>query len=71
MTHTDTARARTFGDVFPSQATKPRRGRGPQKGETKALVSLRLDREILTRFRADGPGWQTRINAALRRAIQD
>lgn len=32
-------------------------------------VSLRLDREVLERFQADGPGWQERINAALRKSL--
>jgi uncharacterized protein (DUF4415 family) len=31
-------------------------------------VSLRLDQDVLEFFRAEGPGWQDRINAALRRA---
>jgi len=43
-----------------------RRGRPP--GETKAHVSLRIDKDVLARFRADGPGWQSRMNAALRKA---
>ena len=43
-----------------------RRGRPP--GSTKQQVSLRLDTAILDAFRADGPGWQTRINDALRKA---
>jgi len=43
-----------------------RRGRPP--GSTKRLVSLRLDREVLDAFRAGGPGWQSRINQALRKA---
>jgi uncharacterized protein (DUF4415 family) len=43
-----------------------RRGRPP--GSTKRLVSLRLDQAIIDRFRADGPGWQSRINEALRKA---
>ena len=34
----------------------------------KELVSLRIDRDVLEHFQADGPGWQERINAALRRA---
>jgi uncharacterized protein (DUF4415 family) len=33
---------------------------------TKETVSLRLDRDVLDHFQADGPGWQDRINAALR-----
>jgi uncharacterized protein (DUF4415 family) len=34
----------------------------------KEMVSLRLDRDVLDHFQADGPGWQDRINAALRKA---
>ena len=43
-----------------------RRGRPP--GSTKRLVSLRLDKAVLEHFRATGPGWQSRINQALRKA---
>ena len=47
-----------------------RRGeRGPQKAPTKKLVSLRLDQDVLERAKADGPGWQTRINDILRAAL--
>jgi uncharacterized protein (DUF4415 family) len=34
----------------------------------KEQVSLRLDQDVLDHFRAGGPGWQDRINTALRRA---
>lgn len=34
----------------------------------KELVSLRLDRDLLEHFQQGGPGWQQRINAALRKA---
>jgi uncharacterized protein (DUF4415 family) len=34
----------------------------------KEMVSLRIDRDVLDVFQEDGPGWQDRINAALRRA---
>jgi uncharacterized protein (DUF4415 family) len=34
----------------------------------KELVSLRIDRDVLDYFQEDGPGWQERINAALRKA---
>ncbi len=36
----------------------------------RELVSLRIDRDVLEKFQEDGPGWQDRINAALRRAIE-
>jgi uncharacterized protein (DUF4415 family) len=45
------------------QTTKP-----PSVPNAKELVSLRLDRDVLERFQEDGPGWQDRINAALRKA---
>ena len=34
----------------------------------KELVSLRIDQDVLEYFREGGPGWQDRINDALRRA---
>jgi uncharacterized protein (DUF4415 family) len=34
---------------------------------TKETVSLRIDRDVLDFFQAEGPGWQDRINAALRK----
>ena len=34
----------------------------------KEMVTLRLDRAVLDHFQEDGPGWQDRINAALRAA---
>lgn len=34
----------------------------------KETVSLRIDRDVLAHFQEDGPGWQDRINDALRRA---
>ena len=47
-----------------------RRGRGrPPLDAPKKLVSLRLDQDVIDRFRAGGPGWQSRINAALRKHL--
>lgn len=49
-----------------------RRGRGrPPLDSPKKLVSLRLDQDVIERFRAGGPGWQSRINAALRKHLGD
>ena len=45
-----------------------RRGRGPQKAPTKVLTTIRLDADVIAYFRAQGSGYQSRINAALRRA---
>lgn len=51
--------------------TKRLRGRpaGSVAQETKAKVNLRLDPDVLERLRATGKGWQTRVNAALRLAL--
>ena len=35
---------------------------------TRELVSLRIDKDVIEHFQAEGPGWQDRINAALRQA---
>jgi len=45
------------------------RGRPPIGMEAKRQVTLRLDPDVIEKFRADGPGWQGRINAALRKAV--
>jgi uncharacterized protein (DUF4415 family) len=34
----------------------------------KELVSLRIDQDVLAHFQEGGPGWQDRINDALRKA---
>ena len=46
-----------------------RRGR-PPKPDRKQTTTLRLDPDLLEHFRKDGPGWQTRINETLRRAVK-
>lgn len=35
----------------------------------KQMVSIRLDQDVLEHFQAEGPGWQDRINLALRQLI--
>ena len=46
-----------------------RRGRPPAGARPKEAVKLRLSPNVLDHFRAGGPGWQTRINASLERAV--
>ncbi|MBO1325328.1 BrnA antitoxin family protein [Acetobacter sp. TBRC 12305] len=64
-----------FRAAQPAQSALPvlasaRRVRGPQKAPTKMLVSMRLDEDVLAAWRATGPGWQTRVNEELRRALE-
>ena len=57
--------------AFKTATTKPAAA-APAKPLTppggKEMVTLRLDRAVLEHFQEDGPGWQDRINAALRAA---
>lgn len=58
--------------AFKSATTKPVEAAPPPRRSAvpnvREMVSLRIDREVLDHFQADGPGWQDRVNAALRRA---
>ena len=40
----------------------------PKQTAAKEAVSIRLDRDVVAYFRSTGPGWRSRINAALRKA---
>lgn len=40
--------------------------RGLQPVSSKTSISLRLDADVLEWYKAQGPGYQTRINAVLR-----
>lgn len=58
--------------AFRSATTRPvevaARPKAPTIPNAREMVGLRIDRDVLEHFQADGPGWQDRINAALRRA---
>ncbi len=58
------AQAKPFAEVFPELAESIRRQRGPQR--TKAAISIRLDDDIVAKLRESGPGWQSRVNDAIR-----
>jgi uncharacterized protein (DUF4415 family) len=46
-----------------------KRGRPPLENPKEA-VKLRLDHDVLAAYRKTGSGWQTRINADLRKAAR-
>ena len=48
---------------------RPVRGR-PMGSGTKSQVSLRIDTDVLEFFKAQGTGWQTKINATLRASLK-
>ena len=55
--------------AFKAATTKPAElpPKAPSIPGVKETVTLRLDRDVLDFFQEDGPGWQDRINAALRK----
>lgn len=55
-----------MSDLTPEILTRVGR-RGPQKAPTKIPVSLRLSADVLQYFKDTGPGWQGRIDEALRK----
>jgi uncharacterized protein (DUF4415 family) len=42
----------------------------PKSAAPKEPIAIRLDPDVLAHYRATGPGWQSRINAALRKAAK-
>ncbi|UUL81703.1 BrnA antitoxin family protein [Sphingomonas qomolangmaensis] len=44
------------------------KGRPPLRGAAKRQVTLRVDPDVIEKFREGGPGWQARMNEALRKA---
>jgi uncharacterized protein (DUF4415 family) len=67
------ARARPASEVFDKAAfdalaalkRKPGQ-RGPQKAPLKQATTIRFDADVLATLKATGPGWQTRVNEAMR-----
>jgi uncharacterized protein (DUF4415 family) len=71
MTRRPTYDARTAAEkAFKAVTTKPVEAppQAPSLPGAKEMVSLRVDRDVLDFFQKEGPGWQDRINTALRKA---
>ena len=69
----DFARARPIEEAPEAIRKTFAKSRGRPKGsvkvEAKQAISLRLDPDVLAYWRSTGPGWQSRINDALRKAM--
>jgi len=73
LTEEELKQARPFKEMFPELAAKmeagiAKRGR-PKKEKTKTIITVRLDPEVVDRYRAKGKGWQSQMNQDLRQAI--
>ncbi len=56
--------------MFKAATTKPAEAPAkiPSLPGVREMVSLRIDKDVLEHFQEGGPGWQDRINEALRKA---
>jgi uncharacterized protein (DUF4415 family) len=69
LTDEQLAQGRPFAEVFPDLMESIRRARGrPALSNPKRHVSLRLDPDVIDKFKATGKGWQGRINEVLKQA---
>ena len=64
-TEEDFAKAVPFDQAFP-QLAKTIKPRGAQKAPKKVSTTIRLSMEVINHFKQGGPGWQSRIDDALR-----
>ena len=60
------AEAAAAAAVEVAQAVRGMARHASQRGSRKSAISLRVDPEVLSWFKAQGPGYQTRMNAVLR-----
>jgi uncharacterized protein (DUF4415 family) len=56
--------------VRDSHPDRPHRVAGPQKMSTKVLLSIQFTPEVVNYFKATGPGWQSRMDEALKDWIE-
>lgn len=70
LTAADFARAKPAAQAMPEVVAAMKRARGrPKLDRPKEHVTLRLDAKVVDAFKAEGPGWQARINMALVRLV--
>lgn len=69
LTDKELAQARPFEEVFPDLAESIRRGRGrPRLANAKQAVTLRLDPDVVERFKSEGDDWRARMARVLKDA---
>lgn len=69
LTKEELSQAKPFRDVFPDLYAGIQRARGrPRVEKPLQQISIRLDPDVIAKFKATGKGWQSRINEALKNA---
>ena len=71
LTDGQIAEVKPFAEAFPEIVQKMRKNVGgrPKSASPKVPVSIRLEQDVVAKFKATGPGWQSRINEVLRKAV--
>ena len=62
-TEEDFKNARPFAEVFPELAEQF------AAGEIEGMAFVGIDLNVVDHFKKDGPGWEKRLNSALRKAV--
>ena len=69
ITKADMAKGKSLKEALPELYESIQRSRGrPPLEHPKQVVSIRLDPDVIDKFKATGKGWQSRINEVLKRA---
>ena len=71
LTEKDFKRMRPFAEVHPDLVDVWKRMRGrPKMERPKVQVTLMMDADVIESFKAEGQGWQSRINEVLARSVK-
>ena len=71
LTDADVKRMRQMSEVLPANLQRTIGQRGKQRSPTKVKTSIRLSPEVIEHFKAEGEGWQRRIDQALKQYIRE
>ncbi len=70
VTKADMAKAKPFKEALPELYESIQRSRGrPKVDNPKEAVTLRLDPEVVAKFKAKGKNWRSNMNDALRKSV--
>lgn len=64
-------RMRPMVEALPANLQRNLGQRGKQQSPTKVKTSIRLSEEVVEHFKAEGEGWQRRIDQALKQYIRE